>query len=139
MIFTEEQLKKAADHLGELTSQQKDVLREVIGRQIDEKNLFEILGIEESRFAAFMNALQEELVFSREVSESELAAAGGGAHKDEPWNDTCSKASKWYIYDTKFPDCNATVEKGSWCSSSDACYSSAIVYKDMKSCSRAFE
>ncbi len=139
MTFTEKMLKKAAAHLGELTSEQKDTLKEVTDRPFDERKLFEKLGIEESRFAAFMNALREEAVFSRELSESDLVASAGGARKDEPWNDTCRSAVKWYIYDTNFPDCNATVESGSWCGSNDACYSSAIVYPDMKSCGRSWE
>ena len=139
MTFTEEQMEKASAHLGELTSEQKDALKDAVGSQINERNLFEKLGIEESRFAAFMNALREEQVFSSELSENELEAASGGARKDEMWNDTCSKAVKWYIYDTKFPDCNSTVDDGSWCSDSDACYSSAIVYSDMKTCGRSWE
>ena len=37
-----------------------------------------------------------------------------------------------------FPNCAATVEDGSWCSTNDACYDVAIDYKGMRDCAKAW-
>lgn len=135
-----EAYEKAIKYLGELIPEQESALRRKLTGPVSEKELFEALGVSESDFEKFMNTLREEAVFQQALSEEELALASGGVKKNpkNTW-DICQATVLWRIDDPSFPSCNATVEDGSWCISSDACYSNAITYENMKSCSRAWQ
>ena len=93
----------------------------------------------------------EEQVFKQEVADDELeAVAGGGwgtcggaaSSKNNPasWDsdsDHCVKEHDRDIYEGGFPNCAATVEDGSWCSTNDACVHDAVDYKGMNDCKKA--
>ncbi len=73
--------------------------------------------------------MDEEAVFSQELSADEMEAAAGGA-------DECVQMESRDFY---FVGCAATVEADSWCNMSDACYAFAVHYIRMIECSRAWE
>ena len=127
----------------DLTPAQIEILRETKEEGVCEPELFEKLGMAEEGFAKLMRTLRafkKEKVFRQEVSEAELSAVSGGEHKDPNYTrDICEKASMWRIDDPSFPSCNSTVEDGSWCTESDACWGDAIVYVNMKTCKKAWE
>lgn len=79
----------------------------------------------------------EEAVFLQELAEDELDAVSGGAQA--PFYLGCEEASQRWIYANSFPNCASTVEEGSWCSSSDACTLSAVVYRGMEDCGKAWK
>ena len=79
----------------------------------------------------------EEAVFTQELAEDELHAVSGGAKA--PYYLGCDESSQRWIYAYNFPNCASTVEEGSWCSSSDACSLSAIVYRGMENCGKAWK
>ena len=102
----------------------------------------------------------EEKILSQELDDKELkeVQAGFGGSWSGDWSDgsytdgdcpfgavkeadinNCVKEWHRDIYAGKgFANCAATVGDGSWCSSNDACYSSAIDYTNMKDCSKAW-
>ena len=74
---------------------------------------------------------KEKEVFSRKVSEEELADVSGGKKRDK----NCESYEEREIYGgSGFPNCAATVEDGSLCKRSDACTDVAIVYTGMECC-----
>jgi hypothetical protein len=85
----------------------------------------------------------EEQVFKQEVADDELEGIAGGGCEDGAWHDNyynCPKIDTRNIYKGGFPNCAATVEKGSWCGYNDACEWQAVVYEGMKKgCGRAWE
>ena len=89
---------------------------------------------------------KEDEVFDQELSLDDLDAAAGGSGDcnepsvcGQPSYDSCTRNHNRQIYGGGgFPNCAATVEDGSWCKSSDACYNEAIDYKDTSSCSKAW-
>ena len=81
----------------------------------------------------------EEKIFKEEVSEEELKAVSGAGHDCLGSPHDCAENHFHNIYERGFPDCQATVEDGSWCSSADACFSSAIEYVGMKECKKAWK
>ena len=101
--------------------------------------------------------LQEDAVLEQELSTDEMdAVAGGNACPQgqnvvtSPINDgnscsltqqaNCFLEEHRSIYNGSFPNCAATVEDGSWCSSNDACHTSnAIRYTGMNDCSKAWK
>ncbi len=94
----------------------------------------------------------ENEVFDQELSLDDLDAAAGGFYeaasafagaispgKKDADTTNCDNYDIRQIYGGGgFPNCAATVEDGSWCRSSDACFGSAVDYKGMKSCSKAW-
>lgn len=90
---------------------------------------------------------KETRVFSQIASEEELASINGGLCGfngkacDNLADERCTGLYNRNIYEGGFPNCAATVEDGSWCDSSDACYLDQVVYKGMKSwtCLKAWE
>ena len=81
---------------------------------------------------------KEDAVFAQELNEDELNEVTGGKSLTNK-NTICTEGTFRDIYDGKFPNCAATVESGSWCWSNDACMSGAVVYRNMKSCFKAWE
>jgi hypothetical protein len=145
-MLNKEKLEQLMAILGELTEEQKAFLTEALNGPINEKELFEKLGVDEDKFAEFMKAVAaqaEDAVLGQELSTDEMeeAAGGGycrgGANEASTWN--CVQIVRRYIYAHKFPNCAATVEDGSLCSSNDACYQVAVDYIDLKDCSKAWK
>ena len=91
--------------------------------------------------------MSEEEVFEQEVSKEELEnAAGGRVHGNfyhHPSTTStkygCTKYQVRNIYEGGFPNCAATVEDGSFCYENDACFSMAVNYSHMESCSKAWQ
>ena len=145
-MLNKEKLEQLMAILGELTEEQKAFLTEALNGPINEKELFEKLSVDEDKFAEFMKAVAaqaEDAVLGQELSTDEMeeAAGGGycrgGANEASTWN--CVQIVRRYIYAHKFPNCAATVEDGSLCSSNDACYQVAVDYIDLKDCSKAWK
>ena len=80
---------------------------------------------------------QEKEVFEQEVSTDEIEAVAGG--DCERVQARCTVETIRWIYENSFPDCAATVEDGSWCYESDACYGEAILYYGMTECHKAWK
>lgn len=84
----------------------------------------------------------ENEVFDQELSMADLdAAAGGVATDDEVFSSkNCRSNHERDIYGKDgFPNCARTVEDGSHCGSTDACYQDAVLYLGMGiSCSKAW-
>ena len=78
--------------------------------------------------------MSEKDVFIQNVSEEELEAVAGG-------EDQRNCYTHWTrdIYDPSFPNCAATVEDGSYCSTNDACFAEAVVYFGMHECVNAWK
>lgn len=145
-MSNKEKLEQLLAMLGDLTEEQKTIATEALNGPINEKELFEKLGVDEDKFAEFMKAVAaqaEDAVLGQELSTDEMeeAAGGGycrgGANEASTWN--CVQIVRRYIYAHKFPNCAATVEDGSLCSSNDACYQAAVDYIDLKDCSKAWK
>ena len=78
----------------------------------------------------------------------ELEAVAGGGKGGSQANDgiscsktqqaNCSREEKRSIYLGAFPNCAATVEDGSWCSTNDACVKVAVNYQGMTDCGKAW-
>ena len=80
--------------------------------------------------------LNEEQVFKQEVSDDELDAVSGGVGSDAD----CSGNVERDIYGgAGFPNCTMSVEDGSMCFKSDACFAGPASYYNMKDCFRAWE
>ena len=75
---------------------------------------------------------REYEVFGQELSLEELDAAAGGVDPDPDIRNCVQKHSRAIYGGNGFPNCSATVESGSWCSTNDACNNDAIVYWDVK-------
>ena len=124
-MLKKEKLEQLMAILGELTEEQKAILTEALNGPINEKELFERLGVDEGRFTEFMRALAAEnegAVMRQELSPDEMEAASGGEERD------------WLT-----DGCAATVEPGSWCGSNDKCHRWDVIYEHMptsRSCRR---
>ena len=133
----------AINELGELTEEQKAILEDAKENGTPEKELFEKLGVMDDSFGRFIKeASRKDYILSRYVSEEELAEIIGGKDRsvcEQSMDVNCSASHNYRIYDNQFPNCNSTVEDGSWCASSDACYADAIEYTDMKFCDRSWK
>ena len=160
-MASKEKLEQLMAILGDLTGEQKAIVAEALEKRIPDKELFEKLGgVDEDKFAEFMKAVAaqtEDAVLGQELSTDEMEkAAGGGACPQgqnvvtSPINDVhkcsltqqanCVLEEHRSIYNGSFPNCAATVEDGSWCSSNDACHTSnAIRYTGMNDCSKAWK
>ena len=159
-MLNKEKLEQLMAILGDLTEEQKTIVTEALNGPIDEKALFEKLGVDEGMFAAFMQALAaqtEDAVLGQELSVDEMEAAAGGNACPQgqnvvtsPVNDgnrcsltqqaNCYHEEKRSIYSGGFPNCAATVENGSWCSTNDACHTSnAIRYTGLTDCTKAWK
>ena len=139
-----------------LTEEQQAFLEENL-RTMKEQDLFEKLAelgpeVDERTFAEAIRAVfskAEEEVFSRNVSEDELANTSGGdscsnhATIDCPFDNIedswhCIKLYKRMIYYPKFPNCAKSVEEGSWCGENDACLTLAVQYNGMTDCHKSW-
>ena len=159
-MLNKEKLEQLMAILGDLTEEQKAIVAETLKGSISEKELFGKLGVDEGKFTEFMQALAaqtEDAVLGQELSVDEMEAAAGGNACPQgqnvvtsPVNDgnrcsltqqaNCYHEEKRSIYSGGFPNCAATVEDGSWCSSNDACHTSnAIRYAGMKDCTKAWK
>ena len=139
-MLNKEKLEKAMELLGDLTQEQKALIAEAAEKAIPEKELYEKLGVDDKKFAEFLKAASDDAVFDQEVSPEELEAVAGGEN-DGCWNlhHPCySSVVRSIVGGYGFPNCASTVEDGSWCDTSDACYVSAINYIDMHSCKKAW-
>ena len=79
-MLNKEKLEQLMAILGDLTEEQKTIVTEALNGPIDEKALFEKLGVDEGTFAAFMQALAaqtEDAVLGQELSVDEMEAAAG--------------------------------------------------------------
>ena len=143
--------EKNMENKNALTKEQQAFLEENF-RKIREKELFQKLAeygpeVDEKTFMDALRAYSstlEDRVFSHEVSEEELAETGGGNLEScgdlvSYYNNNCIQLDNRHIYEGGFPNCAQSVENGSWCGWNDACYSEAVVYKDMISCSKAWQ
>ena len=159
-MLNKEKLEQLMAILGDLTGEQKAIVAETLKGSFDEKEIFEKLGVDEGKFTEFMRAFAaqtEDAVLGQELSVDEMEAAAGGNACPQgqnvvtsPVNDgnrcsltqqaNCYHEEKRSIYSGGFPNCAATVENGSWCSTNDACYTSnAIRYTGMKDCTKAWK
>ena len=136
-MLNKEKLEQLLAMLGDLTEEQKTIATEALNGPINEKALFEKLGVDEGKFAEFMNAVtasQEETVLGQELSPDEMeAASGGGKDGCKDMMSTCES----YHFRSRSAGCAATVEDGSWCDSNDACVAFAVRYKNMDNCKMA--
>ena len=89
----------------------------------------------------------EDEVFGQELSLDELdAAAGGNVVMDflgggefDADRSNCPDHDRRQIYGGDgLPNCAATVEDGSPCSSNDECHGAAVVYKGLTECGKAW-
>ena len=70
-------------------------------------------------------------VLDQEISVDDLNAVAGGARD----GDGCTDAHERHIYGIRgFPNCARSVEDGSHCDNTDACYSNAVVYQGIHRC-----
>ena len=130
-MLNKEKLEQLMAILGDLTEEQKTIVTEALNGPIDEKELFEKLGVDEGRFTAFMQALAaqtEDAVLGQELSADEMEAASGGAR--EGCDSTQYECTQNYRR-PRFMGCAATVESGSRCDTNDACTLFAVVYYDV--------
>ena len=150
-MLIKDKLEQLMAILGELTEEQKAFLTEALNGTIDEKALFEKLGVDEDRFTEFLKAFAaqtEDSVLGQELSADEMEAVAGGQNTGSNSNDgyscsktqqaNCTREEKRSIYRGAFPNCAATVEDGSWCTTNDACVKVAIDYQDMNDCGKAW-
>lgn len=80
-MLNKDKLEQLMAILGELTEEQKAILTEALSGPINEKELFERLGVDEGRFTEFIRALaaaQEDAVLGQELSTDEMDAVAGG-------------------------------------------------------------
>lgn len=145
-MLNKEKLEQLMGILGDLTDEQKAYLAEALNGKINEKEIFEKLGVDDGKFAEFLKALaaqREDDVLGQELSADEMAAATGGKHDgcnstmNECWNNV-ARMIQGMPGHRGFPDCAATVEDGSMCDTNDACWVSAVIYSNMEDCSRAW-
>ena len=145
MIIKEEAIRK----LKPLTKEQEEILKNAAGKPVNEKELYEKLGIDEETFETWMHTLREgneRMIFAQNVSPEELAAVSGGYDfkVEESQNYLCTETWLRVMYriaangQRTFPNCAATVEDGSWCGSNDACYEGAVQYICMEKCKRSW-
>lgn len=91
--------------------------------------------------------MSEKEVFEQEISEEELEDVAGGStlrkfrsrKLDRSVSYKCTIAERRNIYDGGFPNCAQSVEDGSFCFDNDACFSSAVKYVQMNSCTKAWQ
>ena len=79
-MLNKDKLEKLMALLGEVADDQKALLAEALNGSINEKALFEKLGVDEGKFAEFMKVLAgdiEEQVLGQEMSPDEMEAAAG--------------------------------------------------------------
>ena len=84
-MLSKEKLEQLLAILGDLTEEQKAFLAEALNGPINEKELFEKLGVDEGKFTEFMRALaaeNEDAVMRQELSPDEMEAASGGEERD---------------------------------------------------------
>ena len=136
-MLNKEKLEKRMEILGDLTQEQKAIVTEAIRTRMPDKDLFGKLdGVDEGKFTEFMRAVaaqQEDTVLAQELSPDEMAAAAGGITTN------CSQAYERDIYEGGFPNCAHTVEEGSWCDLTDACYAFSVAYYNRNDCSKAWK
>lgn len=151
-MLNKEKLEQLMAILGELTEEQRAFLTEALSGPIREKELFEKLGdVEEGKFEDFLKAVAAEMedeVLAQPLSADELEAVAGGGKAGSNANDgyscshtqqaNCVREEKRSIYLGAFPNCAATVEDGSWCSTNDACVKVAVNYQGMTDCGKAW-
>jgi hypothetical protein len=151
-MLNKEKLEQLMAILGELTEEQRAFLIEALSGPIREKEFFEKLGdVEEGKFEDFLKAVAAEMedeVLAQPLSADELEAVAGGGKGGSQANDgiscsktqqaNCSREEKRSIYLDAFPNCAATVEDGSWCSTNDACVKVAVNYQGMTDCGKAW-
>ena len=150
-MTNKEKMSKAMEALGDLTPEQKALVKETLEESASEKDMFDKLSkagiqVEEAKFGAFIKAFaegREEKVFRQEVSPEELEnVAGGNAFSGRDSDQSnCHDDHFRKIYGANgrsFANCAATVGDGSNCWDNDGCKKDAVVYADMKSCSRAW-
>ena len=129
--------------LGEFTPEQEELLAQAASGSMSEKDLFEKLKLDQHIFIELMKSQNpqsaEKAIFAQEVSEDELRGINVGYSEcKEQYTAICDKQNFRYLHE--YPDrlnCAATVEAGSWCGESDACYLAAICYIDLKHCDKA--
>ena len=108
--------------------------------------------MDQETFARFVKSDMRENVFKQALSEDELEAAAGGnlscgallqfglcGLNGSEEDRYCTRSSFRKIYEGGFPNCIATVEEGSWCSTNDACFFDAIRYEGMVECTKAWK
>ena len=113
--------------------------------QLSEEELFEKLRLEQKKFGEIIRSLmtdREKQIFAQELSEEDLAAVNGGSSACREQFETCHCERQVYRLLHEFPgrlNCASTVESGSWCGESDACFLAAICYIDIKHCDKAHQ
>ena len=136
-MLNKEKLEKLMAILGDLTEEQKAIVTEALEKQIPDNELFKKLdGVNEGRFAEFMRAVAaqtEDAVLAQELSPDEMAGAAGGISTD------CTQAFERDLYEGGFPNCAHTVEDGSWCDLTDACYAFSVAYCNRQDCAKAWK
>ena len=151
-MVKKENLERALEAIGENVSEKMETIQEMLDTDISEQALVQKLGLKDGgtvrKFLKELYGYEEEDVFSQEVSNEELAEVSGGA----TWEETpcvnnvnralyknCTESHIRMIDIPSFPNCAGTVEDGSWCYESDACFESAITYVGMHHCTKAWK
>ena len=151
-MLSNEKMEQLMEMLGELTQEQKAILTEALKKPVSDRELFEKLGgVDEGKLAQYLKAVaakKEDEVLAQPLSPDELEAAAGGGKAGSLANDghscsqtqqaNCFREEKRSIYLGAFPNCAATVEDGSWCSTNDACVKVAVNYQGMNDCGKAW-
>ena len=126
--------------LGDLTEEQKAALTDGLEKELSDKALLAKLGgVDEEKFAEFLNAVameKEAEVFGQELAPEELESIAGGSDPSD-FNCTTQVYGR-NIYSGDFPNCASTVEDGSWCGTNDACFNTSVIYQFMSDCSKAW-
>ena len=87
---------------------------------------------------------KEQEIMNQEMSFDEMETVAGGRCFDHHQNTGCasefSEHSRLFRNPDGTPNCEATVEDGSWCSSNDACYgSNDVAYLGLQNCAKAWD
>jgi hypothetical protein len=127
-MYNTEKLEEAVKLLGELTTEQKQMVEDTLSSRMEKSMLVEKLGVDAKKIQAFLKAAaaaEEDAVFRQEVSEDDLQFAAGGKDLDD---DDCTGSFTRNIHEGRFPNCASSVEAGSRCESNDACGHVEVVY-----------
>ena len=84
--------------------------------------------------------MSDKEVFEQKVNDDELENVSGGYEIKDSDSNNCTRYHTREIYGGNgYPNCAASVEDGSLCSTNDACYKVAVEYKGMTDCAKAWK
>ena len=84
--------------------------------------------------------MSEKDILRQSLSDADLNEVSGGSQDPDAFQVNCTRGQYRNIYGGKrFPNCAASVEDGSWCWTSDSCFSCAVLYTKTKECVMAWK